>query len=57
MKQKHVWWPKRQGQDIGFHVTGVIDSYKLPCMCWELNLDPLQEYLILLAIQLSLQIS
>lgn len=49
--------PKKQGEDIEFPVTGVVDGYKLSSMCWELNLDPLQEYPVLLAIQLSFQLS
>ena len=34
--------------------TGVTDSCELPCRCWELNLDPLEEQLMLLAAEPSL---
>jgi hypothetical protein len=35
--------------------TGVTDSCELPCWCWELNLDPLEEQPVLLTTEPSLQ--
>ena len=35
--------------------TGVSDSCELPCGCWELNLGPLKEQLVLLTAEPSLQ--
>ena len=35
--------------------TGVTDSRELPCGCWELNLDPLEEQPVLLTTEPSLQ--
>lgn len=37
------------------HGTGIIDNCKLPCICWELNLDCLQEQVVTLIAQPSLQ--
>jgi hypothetical protein len=34
--------------------TIVIDSYNLPCVCWELEPGPLEEQPVLLTIELSL---
>ena len=34
--------------DCGSQKTGVIDGCKLPCGCWERNLGPLEEQLVLL---------
>lgn len=36
-------------------ITGVTDSCELPCECWELNLDPLEEQPVLLTTKPSLQ--
>ena len=33
----------------------IIDGYKSPCSCWELNSWPLEEQLVLLTTELSLQ--
>jgi hypothetical protein len=33
---------------------GIIDCYELPCRCWELNPDPLQEQPVLLTTDPSL---
>jgi hypothetical protein len=30
-------------------------TYKMPCGCWELNFGPLEEYLVLLSTEPSLQ--
>ena len=35
--------------------TGVIDSCEVPCGCWELNPDPLEEQPVLQNLELSLQ--
>ena len=35
--------------------TGVTDSYELLCGCWELNPGPLEEQLVILTIELSLE--
>jgi hypothetical protein len=35
--------------------TGVIDRFKLPCVCWELNPGPLEEQDMLLTIEPSVQ--
>jgi len=35
--------------------TGIPDSCELPCGCWELNLDPLEEQSVLLSTEPSLQ--
>ena len=35
--------------------TGVIDCCEPPCLCWELNLDPLGENHVLLTTDPSLQ--
>jgi hypothetical protein len=35
--------------------AGVIDGYELPCGCWELNLNPLEEQPVLLTTESSLQ--
>ena len=35
--------------------TGVTDSCELPCGCWERNLGPLEEQLVGLTIESSLQ--
>ena len=35
--------------------TGITDSCGLPCGCWELNLDPLEEQPVLLTTEPSLQ--
>jgi len=35
--------------------TGVTDSCELPCGCWELNSGPLQEQLVFLTTEPSLQ--
>jgi hypothetical protein len=35
--------------------TGVIDDCELPCGCWELNLDALEEKPILLTTEPSFQ--
>ena len=35
--------------------TRVIDSCELPCECWELNLDPLEEKPVLLTVEPPLQ--
>ena len=37
-----------------FPVGGVTEDYKLPCACWELNSDPLQEQSVLLTTEPSL---
>jgi hypothetical protein len=33
----------------------IIDGYELPCGCWELNLEPLEEQLVFLIYEPSLQ--
>ena len=35
--------------------TGVIDDCELPCVCWELNLEPLEEQSEVSTIEPSLQ--
>ena len=35
--------------------TGATESYELPCGCWDLNLSPLEEQLVLLTAEPSLQ--
>lgn len=35
--------------------TGVADSHELPCRCWDLNLSLLEEWLVLLITEPSLQ--
>ena len=35
--------------------TAIIDGYESSCGCWELNTGPLQEQLVLLNTELSLQ--
>ena len=36
--------------------TGIIDSYELPCGCWELKLGPLEEKPVLFTAEPSLQL-
>ena len=43
------------GEGTRYPVTGVTDSYKLPCGCWELNPDSLGEQPELLTAEPSLQ--
>ena len=40
--------PQRPEEGIGSPGTGVRDSCKPPCECWELNLDPLEGQQVLL---------
>lgn len=35
--------------------TGVPEDFEWPCECWEWNLDPLEEHLVLLTAEMSLQ--
>ena len=42
-------------EGTGFPGTGVTNSYELLCGCWELNLGPLEEPLVLLTTEPSLQ--
>ena len=35
--------------------TGVINGCELPCVCWELNLDPLEKQQLFLVTEPSLQ--
>jgi hypothetical protein len=44
-------------EDVRFPETGVTDNCQLPCGCWELNLGPLEEQLVLLTAEPSLQSS
>jgi hypothetical protein len=51
-----AWCPQRSKLGIGsleLELWMVVNS--LPCMCWELNLGPLQEQRVLLTAELSLQ--
>jgi hypothetical protein len=41
-------------EGVEFPGPEVIDSCKLPCGCWELNLGPLEEHPVLLTTELSL---
>lgn len=40
---------------IGSSETGVTDGCELPCVCWELNLDALEEQPVLLVTETPLQ--
>ena len=42
-------------ESVGFLGAGVIDSYELPCRCWELNPDHLEEQAVLLTAESLLQ--
>ena len=40
-----VWCLWKLEEGIGFPGAGVIGSYKLPCVCWNLNPGSLEEQL------------
>ena len=40
------WCPQKPEESIRFHKIGVIGSYVLPWGYWEINLDPLEEWLL-----------
>jgi hypothetical protein len=42
-------------EDAKSPTTGIIDSYELPYGCWELNLGPPEEQLVLLTAEPALQ--
>jgi hypothetical protein len=42
-------------ENVGSPGAGVTDSCELPCMCWELSPDPLEEQLVLLITEASPQ--
>lgn len=37
----HAWHPQKLEEGVGFPVTGVTNGFEPPCVCQELNLDPL----------------
>lgn len=45
-----VFCPHRSEEGAGFHLTGVTDSFKPLCWCWEPNLCPLPIYQVFLTI-------
>jgi hypothetical protein len=49
----YAWCPRRPEEGIIPPGTGVTSSYELLCVCWELNLGPLEEQPILLAAEPS----
>lgn len=52
---RHVC-PGRLEEDIQLPGTKVTNGYELPCVCWELNIGPLKEKQVLLAIEASLSL-
>lgn len=48
-------FPACMCKGIGSPGAGVTDGYELPCECWELDLGPLEDQLLLLTVELSLQ--
>lgn len=49
-----IWNPQRPEEGVRFLGIGV-DSCKLACRCWELNLAPLQEQSVILIPELPFQ--
>lgn len=43
------WCSLWSEEGIGSPGTGVVGGYELPCECWESNLGPLQEQMLLKA--------
>lgn len=50
-----AWCERRSEEGITCPGNGVTDGCEMNCWCWELNLDPLQEQLVLLTTKQSLQ--
>lgn len=50
-----AWFPERPEKEVGSYGTGVPDSCEKPCRCWESNPSPLEDHLVLLAAEPSLQ--
>lgn len=44
----HSWCPRRPEKGAGGPGTGATDNYRLKCRCWEFNLGPQEEQLVLL---------
>lgn len=42
-----AWYPRRSEEGTGCPGTGLMDSCEPPCGCWESNLDPLQQQVLL----------
>lgn len=48
-------YPQKTEEGVDSPGTGVPDGRELPCGCWDLNLDPLQEKPVLVTAETSLQ--
>ena len=44
-----AWYLWRPEEDVGSPETGITNGFESPCECWELNLGPLQEQMLLMA--------
>lgn len=43
-----AWYPERTKEGLRFPGTEVTNSCELPCVCWESNLDHLEEHPVLM---------
>jgi hypothetical protein len=55
LNHMHAWCLCRSEENIRSPVTIVTDGCDITCVCWELNIDPLQEHQVLLTAESSLQ--